>query len=374
MAHLIPFLDLRREDGGLAAETARAALRVIQSGRYILGPEVEDFEDAWSAYCGTRFCIGTGNGLDALRLILLAHGIGAGHEVIVPANTYIATWLAVSQTGATPVPVDAKLDTQNIDPARVEDAITERTKAIIAVHMYGLPAEMDALAAIADRFELKLFEDAAHAHGAVYKGARAGNLGNAAMFSFYPTKNLGAIGDAGCVTTNDEEIAQAVRRLRNYGGGGQVGKYDHQVQGYNSRLDELQAAVLSARLLLLDKSNARRWARAEDYLMSLAGFPVKFQESGGGRVWHQFVIRVDAQDRDALRDWLASQEIGTEIHYPVPPHLTEAYAGLGLGSGSFPVAERLANENISLPIGYDVEVEAVARKVVAGLSVMESRR
>lgn len=331
------FLDLAAINAPYQEEIEAALLRVARSDRHILGPEVERFEREWAAYCGTKYCVGVGNALEGLQLILMACGIGKGDEVIVPSNTYIATWLSVTHAGAAVVPVEPDMSF-NIDPAKIAAALTKRTKAIIAVHLYGRPANMTAIDEIAQRHGLWLFEDAAQAHGAVHAGRKAGNLSDAASFSFYPTKNLGAIGDAGAVTTNSKAIAERIRALRNYGGEG------HPVTGINSRLDEIQAAVLTAKLPHLDEMNAKRRARAES-IRGLAG-AVTLPEAVEGHVWHQFVVRTG--EREKVRANLAQRGIETMIHYPVPPHL-EAYADQ-FHPGQFPIAELFAREVLSLPI------------------------
>jgi len=339
----------------------------MESGWFILGPEVEKFETEFAAACGASYCIGTGNGLEALFLILRAYGLGAGDEVIVPAYTFIATWLAVSHTGARPVGVEPGECGFQMDPARVPAAITSRTRAILAVHLYGEPSNMDALREIARRNNLRIIEDAAQAHGAKWRGKATGALGDAAAFSFYPAKNLGAFGDGGAVVTDDEQLANAVRRLRNYGG---MGKYDHDVCGYNSRLDSLQAALLRVRLPHLETWNARRAALARTYLRGLAGtecaLPVV--PEGADPCWHLFVIR--HPDREPLRLFLQARGIETSIHYPVPPHLSGAYAALGYGRGDFPLAERLAETVLSLPMGPHVD-DAGAGRVIDAVRAFE---
>ncbi|MBI3897339.1 MAG: DegT/DnrJ/EryC1/StrS family aminotransferase [Gammaproteobacteria bacterium] len=344
----IPFLELKAPHEELRAGLREALERVLDSGWYILGDEVAQFEQEFAGYCESRHCIGVGNGLDALHLILRAYGIGAGDEVIVPSNTYIATWLAASHAGATPVPVEPDERTYNIDPARIEAAITLRTRAIIAVHLYGQPADMDAINAIAKKHGLKVIEDAAQAHGARYKGRRVGALGDAAGFSFYPGKNLGAIGDGGAVTTNDEGLAARIRVLGNYGS--RV-KYHNETQGYNSRLDELQAAFLRVKLRCLDEWNSRRTRFAAEYreLLAEGDLTLPHVPIWAEPVWHLFVVR--HEERDALQKWLGDGGIGSMIHYPVPPHLQPAYVQLGYGRGDFAVAERLADTVLSLPIG-----------------------
>lgn len=344
----IPFLDLKAQHDELRAELREAFERVLDSGWYILGNEVAQFEKEFAGYCESKHCIGVGNGLDALHLILRAYGIGEGDEVIVPSNTYIATWLAASYAGATPIPVEPDERTYNIDPARIEAAITPRTKAIIAVHLYGQPADMDAINAIAQKHGLKVIEDAAQAHGARYKGRRVGSLGDAGGFSFYPGKNLGAIGDGGAVTTNDAELAEKIRMLGNYGS--RV-KYYNEVQGYNSRLDELQAAFLRVKLQYLDKWNARRVKLAAEYLHQLTecSLILPYVPTWAEPVWHLFVVC--HAKRDVLQKWLGAAGIGTMVHYPVPPHLQAAYWNLKFVQGDFPVSEQLARTVLSLPMG-----------------------
>jgi len=319
----------------------------MNSGQWILGPEVEAFEREFAAYCGARHCIGVGNGLDALHLILRAYEVGQGDEVIVPSSTFIATWLAVSHAGARPVPVEPHPDSGNIDPDRVEAAITPRTRAIIPVHLYGATAAMTEIRAIAQRHRLLVIEDAAQAHGASQCGRRAGSLGHAAAFSFYPGKNLGALGDGGAVVTDDDALSVRIRMLRNYGG---IAKYEHRCQGTNTRLDELQAAFLRAKLKYLDAWNESRRRVAEYYLATirhpLVALPpaVNLAE----QAWHLFVVRTPA--RDALREHLMQRGVTAQIHYPQPPHLQHAYAGQGWGEGHFPIAERHAQQVLSLPI------------------------
>jgi dTDP-4-amino-4,6-dideoxygalactose transaminase len=345
----IPFLDFCGPYEELKGELDAAYERFMRSAWYVLGKEVEAFEEEYAAYCGARYCIGVGNGLEALHLILRACDVGPGDEVIVPSNTYIATWLAVSYAGAAPVPVEPDPNTQNIDPARIEAAITPRTKAIMPVHLYGQPADMDPILEMARNHHLKVVEDNAQAQGALYKGRRTGALGDAAGNSFYPGKNLGAFGDAGAVTTNDPQIADRVRVLRNYGS--RV-KYHNEVKGYNSRLDEMQAAFLRVKLRHLDEWNARRRAIAKGYFQALkprSEISLPGIMTGAESIWHVFVIRHPR--RDALQKYLSAKGVGTVIHYPVPPHLSDAYKELGYGRGSFPIAESLADTVLSLPMG-----------------------
>ena len=362
----IPFLDLKSINTAYISELEASFLKVLQSGQYILGEECHTFERSYADYCGVSYCVGVGNGLEAMHLTLRAWGVKEGDEVIVPSNTYIATWLAVNYVGATPVPVEPNLETYNLDPLKIEKAITSRTKAIIAVHLYGQPADIDPIHTIAERFGLKLLEDAAQAHGALYKNRRVGSLGHAAAFSFYPGKNLGALGDAGCITTNDEALAQRIRELRNYGS--EI-KYHNNVRGFNSRLDELQAAFLNAKLPYLDRDNARRSVIADFYSKALSSFndlilPISLTVTAP--VWHLYVVR--HAHRNNLQKKLAHKGIGTLIHYPIPPHLQPAYADMGFGIGDFPVAEKIHQEVLSLPIGPNMEIGDAAQVVEAILS------
>lgn len=358
----IPFLDLKAVNLEQSAEMEEAFHRVLQSGWFILGEEVAAFEDQFSSYCECRHAVGVANGLDAIFLILKAYGVGPGDEVIVPSNTYIATWLAVTHCGAVPVPVEPVEATYNIDPAKIEAAITPRTKAIIAVHLYGQVADMDPINAIARHHGLKVIEDAAQAHGARYGGRRAGSLGDAAAFSFYPGKNLGALGDGGAVTTNDADLAEAVRVLRNYGS--QV-KYHNEVVGFNSRLDELQAALLKVKLSRLDEANGRRSAIAGRYterLSETAGLTLPFVPDASEPVWHLYVVR--HRQRDALAKLLAGAGIGTMIHSPIPPHRQRAYAALGYAEGRFPLSEAMHREVLSLPMGPTMTFAQVDEVIV----------
>lgn len=350
----IPFLDLKAPYLELKEELDAAYQRVMQSGWFILGREVEAFEAEFADYCETKHCVGVGNGLDALYLILRAMDIGPGDEVIVPSNTYIATWLAVSNVGATPVPVEPGERTYNIDPALIAAAITARTKAILVVHLYGQPADMDPIRDLARCHGLKVIEDCAQAHGARYKGRRAGSLGDAAGFSFYPGKNLGALGDGGAVTTDDDALAERVRMLRNYGS--RV-KYHNEVKGFNSRLDELQAALLRVKLPRLDEWNERRCGVAQGYLDKLSAVPdltLPYVPDWAEPVWHLFVVRHPR--RDELQRHLSEAGIGTLIHYPIPPHASEAYEGEFAGT-HLELAERLAATVLSLPIGPHLTTE-----------------
>lgn len=364
----IPFLDIHAGYLELKGEFDDAYHRVMDSGWVLLGEETGAFEAEFAAYCQAKHCVAVGNGLDALQLVLRAWDIGPGDEVIVPAHTFIATWLAVSNVGARPVPVEPDEATCNIDPERIEAAITPRTKAIIPVHLYGQPADMDRVMALAAKHGLKVLEDNAQAQGALYKGRRTGSLGHAAAASFYPGKNLGAFGDAGAVTTDDADLADRVRMLRNYGS---TVKYRHELTGLNSRIDELQAAFLRVKLRHLDEWNARRKESARTYISQLSSLNAELVLPSvlpwADSVWHLFVIR--HSQRDALQNHLAGQGIQTIIHYPVPPHLSGAYAGMGFERGDFPIAEKLAGEVLSLPIGPHLtseSIEAVCRAVGSG--------
>ena len=361
----VPFLELLPTYTELREELDATWHRVMESGWYLLGRELEAFEQEYAAYCGSKHCIGVGNGLDALHLILRAYEIGHGDEVIVPSNTYIATWLAVSYAGARPVPVEPDESTYNINPRLIEAAITPRTKAILPVHLYGQTADMAPIVAIAAKHGLKVIEDSAQAQGARYNGRRAGSLGHASGHSFYPGKNLGAFGDGGAVTTDDDTLADKVRVLRNYGS--RV-KYHNEVKGFNSRLDELQAAFLRVKLRYLDEWNARRSKIAQSYLDGLRGVPeltLPQVPEWAEPAWHLFVVRHPR--RDDLQAALTAASIGTLVHYPIPPHLSGAYGDLGLLAGSLPIAEELARTVLSLPCGPHIdaagasEVEAVVR-------------
>ena len=361
MSHEVTFLDLRATYLEIKDELDAAYQRVMNSGWYILGEEVTAFEREFAEYCGTKHCVGVANGLEALQLILRSYGIGASDEVIVPANTYIATWLAVSNAGATVVPVEPDQRTFNLDPRRIEAAITPKTRAILPVHLYGQPADMDPINDIARRHGLKVIEDAAQAHGARYRDRRVGSLGDAAGWSFYPTKNLGAYGDAGAVTTDDDELADHVRLLRNYGS---KSKYYNEERGINSRLDELQAALLRVRLKHLDEWNSRRARIAAKYLEHLRETDLMLPGvcEGAEPVWHLFVVR--SNRRDELQRHLKSQGVNTLVHYPVPPHLQLAYKDASL-PGAYPISEAIHNEVLSLPIGPHLTSEEATRVVEA---------
>jgi dTDP-4-amino-4,6-dideoxygalactose transaminase len=358
MMQSIPFLNLHAAYLELRAEIDAAVSRVLESGYYILGPEVDTFEQAFARYCEADHAIGVGNGLDALVLALRALGIGEGDQVLVPSNTFIATWLAVSAVGAIPVPVEPDPSTHNIDVTRLGAALTARTRAIICVHLYGQPADLTELATFASTHGLRLIEDAAQAHGARYRGRRIGAFGDVACWSFYPGKNLGGFGDGGCLTTSDAELAQTLRLLRNYGS---REKYLHEAKGTNSRLDPIQAAVLGVKLQYLDEWNHRRRAIAALYLDRLQEADVILPEvpNWAEPVWHLFVVR--HRTRDALRLALQEAGIGTLIHYPVAPHMQGAYSGLDLPEDALPIAKYLASEVLSLPIGPHLGLEAAER-------------
>lgn len=366
----VPFLDLARTHDTIRAELDAAWHRVLDRSCYILGEEVEAFETEFADYCGADHAIGVANGLDALHLILRAHDIGPGDEVLVPSNTFIATWLAVSQVGATPVAVEPDPATYNMDPALAARAITSRTKAVMPVHLYGQPADMTALCDLARRHGLLCVEDAAQAHGATFEGKRAGSLGDAAAFSFYPGKNLGALGDGGAITTSDPAMARRMRELANYGSSE---KYVHRQQGVNSRLDELQAAILRVKLRHLDAWNARRAAIARFYGDALAptGLTLPRIDPRAEAVWHLYVVRTDR--RDALAAGLKRRGIDTQIHYPIAPADAEAYAGVPV-RGTSELGRRLGREILSLPIGPHMSDEAVRHVAAACLEEAEAAR
>ncbi|WP_290592534.1 DegT/DnrJ/EryC1/StrS family aminotransferase [Arenimonas sp. SCN 70-307] len=362
---MIPFLDLKAPHVELGEEINDAIARVVNSGWYILGPEVDAFETEFASYCEASYCVSVANGLDALHLALRAMDVGSGDEVIVPSNTYIATWLAVSQCGAMPVPVEPVKATYNLDPDRIEAAITPRTKVILPVHLYGQPADLDPILALARKYGLRVLEDGAQAHGARYKGQRIGSHGDAVAWSFYPGKNLGALGDGGAVTTNDPKVADRIRVLRNYGS--RV-KYVNEVQGYNSRLDPIQAAVLRVKLKRLDEWNARRAAIARQYLDGLAMTDLLLPEvpAWAQPAWHLFVVR-HAQ-RDALQAKLTEVGVGSLIHYPIPPHKQAAYSQAGFAHNAFPLASLMASEVLSLPMGPQQSEEQTRAVIEACLA------
>jgi dTDP-4-amino-4,6-dideoxygalactose transaminase len=358
----VPFLDVRSTYLSIKEEMDAALAEVLESGAFILGPAVDAFENDFARYLGVKHCVGLSSGLEALHIALLAMGIRPGDEVLVPANTYIATWLAVSFAGAVPVPVEPDMRTYNIDPDRIEAAITPRTRGIIPVHLYGQPADMDAIVDIARRNGLWVVEDAAQAHGARYKGERVGGMGDVACWSFYPGKNLGAFGDGGAITTNREDIADRAQVLRNYG---QRVKYVNDEKGFNSRLDSLQAAVLRTKLAFLDEWNSRRRAVAAFYAEALedTDLVLPWTAQWAENVHHVYVVRSDR--RDALQDHLKMRGVGTVIHYPIPPHLQTAYSELGLGEGSLPITEKIHREVLSLPMGPHLRMEQAEAVVEA---------
>lgn len=343
----VPFVDLHSEYHALREEIDNAIAGVLSRCDFVLGQTVRDFEAAFANYCEAGYAVGVDSGFSALELILRAYEIGPGDEVITAANTFIATALAISNCGAKPVFVDAEALTYNLDPQRLEAALTDATKAIMPVHLYGQPANMDPILAFARKHDLRVIEDACQAHGARYKGKRTGSLGDAAAFSFYPSKNLGAYGDGGMVVTNDAQIADRVRALGNLG---QTARYHHQVKGFNHRLDTMQAAILCAKLPLLDEMNAARREIAREYERLLAGLPVQTPHLAAYSepVFHLYVIQVE--ERDALQAHLAQNGVSTGIHYPIPIHLQPAYAELSLHEGDFPVTEQAAKKILSLPM------------------------
>jgi len=358
MSSHIPFLDLQAATRELHEPIAAAIDRVISSGWYIAGGEVQRFEEAFAEYCGAEYCVGIGNGLDALHLALRAMGIGEEDEVIVSSNTFIATWLAVTMAGGVPVPVEPDAETHNLDPSLIEAAITARTKVIVPTHLYGQPADLDPIMEVARKHGLMVLEDAAQAHGARYKGKPVGSHGDAVAWSFYPGKNLGALGDGGAITTNNGLVAERARMLGNYGS---KTKYVHELKGYNSRLDPIQAAVLRVKLDHLELWNSRRSAIAGIYSECLkdsgVGLPRIIPEAESA--WHLFVVTTDR--RDELQSFLTEQGVQTLVHYPIPPHLQEAYGDLGISKGSLPTAESLAARVLSLPIGPHLSPDDAGR-------------
>ena len=353
----IPFVDLKSQYRSIEHEVNAAIADVLENTDFILGRAVTKFEEEFAAYCGTDYAIGVDSGYSALELILRAYGIGPGDEVITAANTFVATVFAISTCGATPILVDADPDTYNLDPAKLEAAITPRTRAIMPVHLYGQPAEMDPIVDIAHKHGLLVFEDAAQGHGGRYKGRRVGTLGDAAAFSFYPGKNLGAYGDGGAITTNNGAIADQLRLLRNLG---QREKYNHEIRGFNRRLDTIQAAVLRVKLRYLDEWNAERRRVAAAYTTALQEFPVVTPACSSDKeaVYHLYVVQTD--DREALGNHLNAANIATGLHYPKPIHLQAAYQDLGYTLGDFPVAEASAEKILSLPIFPELTNDAVS--------------
>lgn len=358
---MIPFLDLKKINLQYKEEISASIDRFLHSGWYILGKEVEQFEEQFAAFCGTQYCVGVANGLDALILILRAYGIGTGDEVIVPSNTYIATILSISAVGATPILVEPDLATYNIDPSKIEEKISSRTKAILVVHLYGQSCDMTPIQEIANKYNLKLFEDCAQAHGAVYKERRVGNLGHAAAFSFYPGKNLGALGDAGAVTVNDENIYNTLKALRNYGS---HKKYENLYKGTNSRLDEIQAAILQVKLNHLDDENRKRRMIADYYSENIVNNKIvlpKLHSNPESHVWHVYVIRTAR--RENLQKYLLENGIQTLIHYPIPPHKQEAYKEWN--ERSYPISEKIHSEILSLPISPVMSMDDASKVVEA---------
>lgn len=357
---MIPFLDLKQINLQHKNEIEEAMKRVLESGWYVLGKEVTEFEEKFAAYCGTKYAVGVANGLDALILILRAYGIRQGDEVIVPANTYIASILAISANGATPILVEPQVETFNINPQQIEEKISSKTKAIMAVHLCGQAANMDAINKIAKKYNLKVIEDAAQAHGAIYNEKRTGNLGDAAGFSFYPGKNLGALGDGGAITTNDSVLVEKIRALRNYGS---HVKYENLFKGMNSRLDELQAAILNIKLDHLDKQNEHRRQVAEYYLNNIKNpkieLPVVDNGDRKSHVWHLFIIKTE--NRARLQQFLQENGVQTMIHYPIPPHKQEAYQEWR--DVSYPITENIHEQVLSLPISPVISMEEVEKVV-----------
>lgn len=363
------FLNLKSFHQQFSKEFNDAFTRVLQSGCYILGQELEQFEKEFAQYCHVNHAIGVGNGLDALELILKALDIGKDDEVIVPANTYIATWLAISSVGAKIVPVEPCEKSYNINPDGISEAITKKTKAILVVHLYGNPAEMKSIQSIAKKYHLKIIEDAAQAHGAQYKNQMVGGLGDAAAFSFYPTKNLGALGDGGIVTTNHPQIAKKIRLLRNYGS---PKKYINDIQGKNSRLDELQAAFLRIKLTKLNETNQKRIFQAKRYkynLKNCESILLPMEKKYNKHIWHQFVIRTPS--RGKLIAYLNKNNIATLIHYPIPPLFSKAYKGYGFLEKDFPLTTLLSQQILSLPLGEhlsSMDIDYISDKIISAFN------
>ena len=352
----IPFLDLKKSYISLKSEIDASIRRVLNSGQYILGEEVDLFENEYAEYCGAKYCVGLGNGLDALQLGLLALDVGPGDEVIVPSNTYIATWLAVSRCGAKPVPVEPELASYNINPDHIEAKITSKTKVILPVHLYGQPADLEPILAIAKKHKLSVLEDAAQAHGALYKGEKIGSHGDIVAWSFYPGKNLGCFGDGGAVTTNSLGIADKIKKLRNYGSSI---KYINDIKGFNSRLDPIQAAVLRVKLKVLDDWNLKRTKIAMIYQSKLKNglSTLPKVQKWATPAWHLYVIQ--HPNRDDLQMKLKDMGINTMIHYPIPPHLQGAYSDLNMPKGTFPISEEIHSRVLSLPIDPFLNLEEI---------------
>ncbi len=353
----VPFIDFSEQYSSIKDEITKGLNEVFETGSFILGPREKAFEAEFAAYCGVKYAVGVNSGTDALYLALSALGVGPSDEVILPSFTFIATALCVSYTGARPVFVDVEEETLNIDPIKFKEAITSRTKAVIPVHLYGQPANMDEIVAIARDSGIAVIEDAAQAHGAEYKGKKVGSLGDIACFSFYPTKSLGAFGDGGIVVTDSDEIAERLRMLRDYG---RKGRYEHKIKGYNSRLDTVQAVILSAKLKYLDEWNKMRNDNAAYYcelLRDVEGVRCSIIKENRTHVFQTFAVRL--QDRDVVLDAMKQKGIGVLIHYPIPLHLQEAYADLGYKKGDFPVSEMLASEVLSLPMFPHMKKEQI---------------
>lgn len=350
----VPFVSFKPMHDEIDAQVSEKLLEVYHNNWFVGGNELKAFEDEFARFCGTKYCVGCGNGLDALYLILKAYEIGHGDEVIIPSNTFIATALAVTYCGAVPVFVEPVMASYTLNPQLIEEKITKHTKAIIAVHLYGQAVDMDEVNRIAKKYNLKVIEDAAQAHGAEYKDKRAGSLGDAAGFSFYPGKNLGALGDGGAVTTNDKTLADKIRALGNYGS---IEKYHHVYQGNNSRLDELQASVLRIKLKYLEQWNKARNEAADYYSSHIKNDNIIIPqvEKWNKHVWHLFVIRCEQRDR--LESWLAENNVGTTIHYPIPIHLQRCYEDMKFKERDFPIAERLSGTIISIPMFYGITKE-----------------
>lgn len=364
---MIPFLDLKQINLRYEKAIMDSVQKVLHSGWYILGEEVKRFESDFADYCGTKYCLGVANGLDGLELIIKGYDIGPGDEVIVPSNTYIASILSISANGATPILVEPDIKTYNIDPHKIEEKITPRTKAILVVHLYGQVCNMDPIRKIADKYNLKIIEDCAQSHGAIYGNLKAGNLGDAAAFSFYPGKNLGALGDAGAIITNDEQLFQKLVALRNYGS---HKKYENIYKGYNSRLDEIQAPILVEKLKYLDEDNQLRRDIALYYLNNISNKDIVLpyvEENCESHVWHVFAIRTP--NRDHFIEYMHQREIQTMIHYPIPPHKQKAFKEWN--QLSFPISEKIHSEIVSLPISPVMNLEAV-NQVVGAVNEYES--
>lgn len=362
----IKFLDLHELNQQYHLEINKAISRVLKSGHYILGDEIKDFESKFSKYIGTKYCVGTANGLDALRIIIKAYKelniFKENDEIIVPANTFIASMLAISDNNLTPILVEPRIDTYNLDPDLIEKAITNKTKAIMVVHLYGQVTNMDKITKIAKKYNLKVIEDAAQAHGSIYKNKKAGNLGDVAGFSFYPTKNLGAFGDAGCITTNDSKLAKIVRSICNYGSSE---KYINDYKGVNSRLDEIQAAILNVKLKYLDRDNKKRLAIAKYYLENIKNTKITLPSVVDIKNHNFYVFVVRCKERDLLKKHLENNDIGSLIHYPIPPHKQKAYKEWN--ELSLPITETIHNEILSIPISPIMKLSE-AQKVVNAIN------